>query len=72
MEIMECEIAENGTRKFKTLFKYDIVENKFDGQKFIINGKHKRINNISKSLEKRLIENGMPAEILKELGCDKC
>ena len=67
MEIMECEILENGTKNFKTLFKYDITENKFDGEKFIINGSHKKISNISKSLEKRLIENGMPAEILENL-----
>ncbi len=69
MEIMECEILENGSKNFKTLFKYDITENKFDGEKFIINGSHKKISNISKSLEKRLIENGMPAEILEELRC---
>lgn len=67
MEIMECEILPNGDRRYNTLFRYVITENHMENDKFIIEGHHAQINEISVSLRKRLLENGMPNEELQAL-----
>lgn len=67
MEIMECEILPTNERRFRTLFSYKITENRMDGDKFIITGEHIKVNDISQSLAKRFLENGMPQEILNKI-----
>lgn len=67
MEIMECEILPDGTRKFRPLFQYQITENRVENGKFIIRGSHKQVNPISEGLARRLMENGMPQEMLRRL-----
>ena len=67
MEIMECEIRHDGTMDFHTLYHYHIKENRMEGSCFIINGEHEKVNNISESLKRRLLENGMPKEVLLEI-----
>lgn len=67
MEIMECEILSDGTRKFRPLFQYQITENRVENGKFIIKGSHKQVNPISEGLARRLMENGMPQEMLLRL-----
>lgn len=67
MEIMECEILPDGTRNFRPLFQYQITENRVENGKFIVTGEHKQVNPISDSLARRLMENGMPQEILSQL-----
>lgn len=67
MEIMECEILPDGTRSFRTLFRFHITENRMEGGKFIIHGQHQRVQGISQSLQKRFLENGMPQEVLKKI-----
>lgn len=67
MEIMECEILPDGTRKFRPLFQYQIRENRIEDGKFIITGEHRQVNPISESLARRLMENGMPQDLLKQL-----
>lgn len=67
MEIMECEILPDGTRKFRPLFQYQITENRVENGKFIIKGSHKQVNPISEGLARRLMENGMPQEMLAQL-----
>ena len=67
MEIMECEILPDGTRNFRPLFQYQITENRVENGKFIVTGEHKQVNPISDSLARRLMENGMPQEILTQL-----
>ena len=67
MEIMECEIQPNGDRRYNTLFRYVITENHMENDIFIIEGHHAQINEISASLRKRLLENGMPNEELQAL-----
>ena len=37
MEIMECEITADGKRKFNPLYRYEITENRMEGDRFIIN-----------------------------------
>ena len=62
MEIMECEILPDQTRNYRTLFRYEISENRFENGEFFITGEHAIINPISDSLCKRLLENGMPQD----------
>lgn len=68
MEIMECEILADGKRNYRTLFQYVITENQMDDTgRFHIRGYHEQKNCISDSLAKRLLENGMPLEMLKSM-----
>jgi len=68
MEIMECEILPDGSRNYRVLFQYIITENRMDEQgKFIIEGTHKQEYSISESLSKRLLENGMPIEMINRM-----
>jgi pilus assembly protein CpaF len=67
MEIMECEILADGTRSFRSLFQYQITENRIEDGKFIINGCHSAVYGISPSLQKRFLENGMPQDTLKQI-----
>lgn len=66
MEIMECEILPDGTRKFRPLFQYQIKENRIEDGRFIITGEHRQVNTISESLARRLMENGMPQALLNQ------
>lgn len=68
MEITECEIIpETGERKMHTLFKYDIEDTLFVDGKKKIKGKFKKVDKISQSLEKRLLENGMSKYLIEEI-----
>lgn len=68
MDIMECEILADGSRKYRTLFQYIITENRMDEDgKFIIEGYHEQEQSISQSLSKRLLENGMPLEMIERM-----
>lgn len=67
MEIMECEILPDGTRNFRPLFQYQITENRVEDGRFIITGRHRQVQPISESLARRLMENGMPQEMLERL-----
>ncbi|MGV8149476.1 MAG: ATPase, T2SS/T4P/T4SS family [Alkaliphilus sp.] len=64
MEITECEIKPDGKRKIRTLYKFNVVENNIVDGKLKIIGRYEKVNDISESLEKRLLENGMPRKIL--------
>lgn len=67
MEIQECEILPDGSRRFRPLFQYIITENRIEDGKFIIEGHHEQVNAISDSLAKRLLENGMPRPLIERL-----
>ena len=67
MEIMECEILQDGTMNFRTLYHYHIKENRMEENRFIISGEHEKVNNMSESLKRRLLENGMPKEVLTQI-----
>ncbi|PWL55829.1 MAG: type II secretion system protein E [Clostridium cadaveris] len=67
MEITECEILPNGKRQIHTLFRYHIKENTVKDGKVKIIGNYEKVKDISKSLQKRLLENGMPLSVLKSL-----
>jgi pilus assembly protein CpaF len=67
MEIMECEILSDGKRRFRTIYQYNIYENKYEDDKIIILGEHEKVGDISESLQKQLRENGMPKSMLENL-----
>jgi pilus assembly protein CpaF len=67
MEIMECEILPDGTRNYRSLFQFQITENRVENGKFIINGSHRAVHEISPSLQKRFLENGMPQDTLNRI-----
>lgn len=65
MEIMECEILPDGSRNFRPLFQYTIMENRIEDARFIIDGRHGLVQGISPGLQKRFLEN----EVFREW-CD--
>lgn len=66
MEVTECEIFPTGERKIRTLYKFDVEDVKVvDGKKQVI-GEFKKVNNISERMQKRLLENGMPKNIIQK------
>jgi pilus assembly protein CpaF len=67
MEVTECEILEDGSRQIHTLYRYHITENNFIDGKVNIKGEFQKVNSISKSLQKRLLENGMPVKLLEQI-----
>ena len=67
MEVMECEILPDGTRNYRSLFQYQITENRIEDGKFVIQGQHKAVQGISQSLQKRFLENGIPESTLKRI-----
>jgi pilus assembly protein CpaF len=70
MEVSECEIVPdtNGSsRQYRTLYRYDIAENRMENGRFIINGEHRLIDPISQSLQKRFFENGLACQASKGL-----
>lgn len=67
MEITECEILPNGKRQIHTLFRYHIKENTVKNGKVKIIGNYEKVKDISKNLQKRLLENGMPLSVLESL-----
>lgn len=72
MEISECEftsdISGKGSRmNMRTLYRFNITDNKVvDGRAKII-GHYEKVNNLSESLLRRLRENGMPLKLQEQL-----
>jgi pilus assembly protein CpaF len=67
MEITECVIKEDGSRKIHTLYKYNVVDHiEVDGKSKII-GQYERVNRPSAVMEKRLLENGITKAELSQL-----
>lgn len=66
MEITECEIFPTGERNIRTLYKFDVEDVKVvDGKKQVI-GEFKKVSSISERMQKRLLENGMPKNIIEK------
>src|SRR5699024_12523720 len=56
----ECESLPDGSRRLHKLYEYNITENRLEGDRFIIEGHHQKCEEMSESLQRRFIENGMP------------
>jgi pilus assembly protein CpaF len=66
MEITECVIDEEGNREIRTLYKFNITDNKVIDGKLKIIGYYEKESDISQAMQKRLLENGMPKQILSK------
>lgn len=64
--ISECEILPDGSRRLHKLYEYDITENRLEGDRFIIEGSHRKCEEMSAGLQRRFIENGMPRSELEQ------
>jgi pilus assembly protein CpaF len=64
MEIKECEILAKGKREMRTLYRFRTENTTTINNKTKIDGYFEKVNDISDSLKRRLLENGMP---IKEL-----
>lgn len=70
-EVMECYIDENEKIQYNTLFRFEVTENYIDENgNHIINGKHKKVNSISKNLVRTLINNGATISEIEKIGGD--
>ena len=67
MEITECEILEDGTRQLHTLYRYHVSETSIQDGKIKVHGEFQKVSTISASLQKRLLENGMPPRLLERI-----
>ena len=67
MEITECEILEDGTRQLHTLDRYHVSETSIEDGKVKVHCEFKKVSSISASLQKRLLENGMPPRLLERI-----
>lgn len=67
MEVTECEILPDGSRQIRTLFRYAVTSNTIQNGKTQITGTYEKVQTISESLQKRLLENGMPVTLLQQL-----
>lgn len=67
MEIIEGEDFEDGKLQYRSLYKYEVVDNIMDknGKPHVV-GHHKKIGNISEELKKRLLDNGISHKELEE------
>ena len=67
MEITECEILPDGSRKIRTLFRFNIKENQESEGCIKVIGNFEKVSDISEKLQKRLLDNGMPRKTLEHL-----
>ena len=67
MEIIEGEDFVGGKLAYRSLYKYDVVDNvtDADGQAHVV-GHHKKTGVISDTLRKRLLDNGISHKELEE------
>lgn len=66
MEITECEILPDGRRNIRTLFRFNVSENKLSEDTFHVDGYFEKVCDISESLQNRLLENGVPRTTLEQ------
>ena len=57
---IRADINETTKRKKAGFFRREITENRLEGDRFIIEGQHRKCEEMSGSLPRRFIENGMP------------
>lgn len=64
MDITECEILPNGERKYNTLYRYKIFKNTIVDNECIIEGAFEKVNEMSESTRKKLLQFGVPQDEL--------
>lgn len=74
MEIIEGEDYQDGKLLYRSLYKYEVIDNvtNADGEAHVV-GRHKKILQISDTLKKRLLDNGISNKELEEFtGKEMC
>lgn len=66
-EITECYMDENNQYMINTLYRFHVNSNREIDGKLIIDGKYEKVNGISESLKRRLINKNITDELLKNL-----
>ncbi|MCR5693934.1 MAG: Flp pilus assembly complex ATPase component TadA [Clostridia bacterium] len=65
MDISECIVnPATGDRKYSTLYSYDIERTEISDGKYYVFGSFVKKNGMSESLRKRMIQNGIPSDVL--------
>lgn len=66
MEIIEGENFLSGQLYFRTLYRYDVKDNRIasNGRHTVV-GEHRRLNGISEALQRRMLDHGIPADMLR-------
>lgn len=67
MEISECEYLSDGSRKMRTLYRFNITDNRMVNGKANIIGHYEKAESPSEGLLKRLRENGMSFKTQQQL-----
>ena len=67
MEIIEGEDYQDGHLLYRSLYKYEVVDNitETDGNTRVV-GRHRKMGHISDTLRKRLLDNGISHKELEE------
>lgn len=66
MDITECEILPNGERAYHTLFRFNITKNVIEKGKNITEGHFEQPEIMSDSLKKKLMQFGVPQDVLSK------
>ena len=66
MEITECETLQDGRKKMRTLYRFNITDNIIVEGKPKIIGHYEKVENLSEGLQKRLRENGLPLKMQEQ------
>ena len=65
MQIIEGEDYRDSRLFYRTLYQYDVIDNRLDTDGSIcVVGRHIRLGSISEALKKRMLDNGIPAKKL--------
>ncbi|MCL2083249.1 MAG: CpaF/VirB11 family protein [Oscillospiraceae bacterium] len=66
MEIAEAEITPGGERRYRTLYRYKITKNTYHNGKFSMEGNFEKPESISGGLKQKLMQYGVPQDILRK------
>ena len=71
MEIIEGEDFIDGKLSYRTLYQYDVIDNAVDDKgEVTVVGRHKKTENISDTLKKRFLDNGISSKELSQFQHD--
>lgn len=66
MDISECEILQNGERRYHTLFRFCITKNEIVNGKYVTEGYFEQVEIMSDNLKRKLLQFGVPQEELNK------
>lgn len=66
MDITECEILPNGETRYNTLYRYTIFKNEIIDGECVIEGAFEKVNNMSDSMKRKLMQFGVPQDELNK------